>query len=375
MLDANDGDVVVQVARLSLGKQVVVDLAGAEDDLLDLVGRVRGRAGLLVDADEARAGQHLVEVGLGRAEQGLGRHDDERLAEGQLGLTTQQVHHVGGRGRIGHDHVDVVQLLHGRVLVVRRRRYLVRIVVAELEEALEARRRVLGSHALVAVRQEHDEAGLARPLGLTGGDELIDDALGGVGEVAELRLPHDQCVGVGLRVAELEAEHSVLGQRAVAHRVLGLVDGQVVERHVRVQVALLVVEHVVAVAERAALHILAAEADVRAFDEQRAEGERLADGPVGRALLDELGARVQYALEAAVHAEAVRGRHLAELLADLDEHLLGHARVRIGKRTVALEEALPRRVDPQLLLAVLLGLRVVVGVLQNCVVLLQLGLF
>ena len=53
------------------------------------------------------------------------------------------------------------------------------------------------------------QAGLAHPLGLARGDELIDDALGGVGEVTELRLPQDEVLRGVHVVAELEAEDGV----------------------------------------------------------------------------------------------------------------------------------------------------------------------
>ena len=39
------------------------------------------------------------------------------------------------------------------------------------------------------MRQQHDQTGLSDPFGLAGGDELVDDALSGVGEIAELSLP------------------------------------------------------------------------------------------------------------------------------------------------------------------------------------------
>ncbi|RUS79001.1 hypothetical protein EGW08_013258, partial [Elysia chlorotica] len=52
-------------------------------------------------------------------------------------------------------------------------------------------------HALEAVWQQHDEAGLTHPLGLPARDELIDDALRRVGKVAKLRLPDHQRVRVG----------------------------------------------------------------------------------------------------------------------------------------------------------------------------------
>lgn len=49
----------------------------------------------------------------------------------------------------------------------------------------------------VAVRQEHDEPALSHPLGLSGAEELIDDALGGVREVPKLGLPEHQGIRVG----------------------------------------------------------------------------------------------------------------------------------------------------------------------------------
>ena len=62
----------------------------------------------------------------------------------------------------------------------------------ELQEALDARARVLGPLPLVAVRQQQHEPGEQPPLVLAGGEELVDDDLRAVGEVAELRLPEDE---------------------------------------------------------------------------------------------------------------------------------------------------------------------------------------
>ena len=64
-------------------------------------------------------------------------------------------------------------------------------------------------------------------------DELIDNALGGVGKVPELRLPQDERVGVRHGVAELEAEDAVLGEGRVADGVGRLVRIQVGEGVVR----------------------------------------------------------------------------------------------------------------------------------------------
>ena len=54
------------------------------------------------------------------------------------------------------------------------------------------------------MRQEYNEAALSDPLGLSAADELVEDALRVVGEVAELCLPADQRTRAALRVAQFE---------------------------------------------------------------------------------------------------------------------------------------------------------------------------
>ena len=51
--------------------------------------------------------------------------------------------------------------------------------------------------------------------GFARGEELVDDHLRAVGEVAELRLPQHQRAGIGERVAVLEAEHARLRKQRV----------------------------------------------------------------------------------------------------------------------------------------------------------------
>jgi hypothetical protein len=88
---------------------------------------------------------------------------------------------------------------------------------------------VLGPLAFVAVREQHHQAAHELPLALAGRDELVDDRLRAVDEVAELRLPHHQRPRVGQRVAVLEAEHRQLAQHAVVDRDVALVFAQVRE--------------------------------------------------------------------------------------------------------------------------------------------------
>lgn len=55
------------------------------------------------------------------------------------------------------------------------------------------------------MRQQQHNAIVSNPLGLTGADELVNDALGRVVEVTKLSLPEDQGVGAGHGIAQLKA--------------------------------------------------------------------------------------------------------------------------------------------------------------------------
>src|SRR5258708_22235805 len=88
-------------------------------------------------------------------------------------------------------------------------------VGAQLQEALEPRTGMLRPLALVAVRQQQRQPRARAPLRLARGDELVDDDLRAVDEVAELRLPEHQRVRRGGAVAVLETDRRGLAQRAV----------------------------------------------------------------------------------------------------------------------------------------------------------------
>ena len=129
----------------------------------------------------------------------------------------------------------------------------------------------------------HQAARLS-PLLFAAGNELVDHDLRAVGEIAELRFPDHQRQRLGHAVAELEAQHGVLAERAVEHVEARLVGRDVLHRHVALA-GLGIVERQVALAERAAAGILAAEPHRRAFQRQRAERQRFAEGPVQIAAL------------------------------------------------------------------------------------------
>ena len=140
--------------------------------------------------------------------------------------------------------------------------------------------RVLGALALVAVGQQQHEPVALAPLVLGGDDVLVDDDLGAVDEVAELRLPQHERSVVGVGVAVLESERGVLATAASRRpRTAPLAPGSVVERDPRLA-GLVVDQRRVALAERAAAAVLAGEADAVAFEHERTEGEGLGGRPV-----------------------------------------------------------------------------------------------
>ena len=145
---------------------------------------------------------------------------------------------------------------------------------------------MLGSGALVTVRQEQHEAAEALPLGLTRTDELVDDDLRAVGEIAVLGLPDHQTVRLGRGIAVLEPHDGLFRQHGVEHLHARLMLADMLQRQEGV-VGILVVQHRVPMEEGAASAVLAAEADREAVLDERRTGERLGAAPVERLLAGE----------------------------------------------------------------------------------------
>ncbi|MCY1222428.1 hypothetical protein D9M72_345210 [compost metagenome] len=215
---------------------------------------------LEVALGQVRQRRHGVLV----TQQRLRRHDHQRLAEQTDHLAAQQVEDLGRRGRLADLHV---------------------VVRAKLQEALDTGRAVFRALAFVAVRQHQRQARGAAPLHFTRRDELVDHHLGAVDEVAELGFPDHQRVRFGGRVAVFETEYGFFGQHRVDHRERCLVFRHILQRHVAAGIpalAVLVVQHGVAVGEGAAAGILAGDAHRVARGHQRGEGQVLAHAPVQR---------------------------------------------------------------------------------------------
>ena len=175
-----------------------------------------------------------------------------------------------------------VQLAPQHMEIIRRRRAvddLPIVLGAKLEVALEPGRGMLRPLAFIAMRQQQHEARHAQPFALARRDELVDHHLGAIGEVAELRLPQHQRVGLGEAVAIFEAEHGFFGEHRIDDLEVALLFAEMLERRVFVLV-LLIHQHRVALGEGAALGVLAGQAHREALDQQRAEGQRLGRRPV-----------------------------------------------------------------------------------------------
>src|SRR5262245_43073261 len=274
--DDRDG---IHRALAARREEIVVDLAATEEQpahgaALDLDARLRRVAERdVVDDGAEGALRELLERRHAELvpEEALRGHDDERFPEVPVHLPAERVEVLRRRTQVADLHV---------------------VLGAELEEALEARARMLGALALVPVREQQDEAARPLPLRLGRRDELIDDDLRPVHEVAELRLPDDETVRVGEARPELEAEHGVRGEHAVEDPELLLRAADVVERDVAL-VGLHVVEDGVSLAERAACRVLPRHADGDVLQEKRADGERLGAAPVdGLSLADHVPARL-----------------------------------------------------------------------------------
>ena len=84
-----------------------------------------------------------------------------------------------------------------RVEVVRRRARIEDPDVAlggQLQEPLEPRTRMLRATALITVGKEEGQSRRLSPLGEARDDELVDNDLRPIDEIAELRLPAHQCI-------------------------------------------------------------------------------------------------------------------------------------------------------------------------------------
>ena len=248
-----------------IGEELVINLARADDHALhflwiELVDVTDHRLEATVRKFLERRHRLLV------AEQALRTHHDQRLAIVAHHLPAQQVIDLRRRRRHAHLHV---------------------VLRAQLQIAFGTRRRMLGPLPFEPVRQQQRETAHAAPFHFTRADELVDDDLRAVGEVAELRFPDHQLIRLRRRITVLEPQHRVLGQHAVDDLEVRLIVLQMLQRNPRSRIpflAILVMQHRMAMRERPARDILAGHAHAVTLIEQRRIRERLAHTPIERLL-------------------------------------------------------------------------------------------
>lgn len=123
------------------------------------------------------------------------RDVDGRLTfpELPINLPPQNMKQIRRRRHIRNLHITILMLS----INLLRSGENTRILIAQLQVPFNTTGRMLRSLTIVSMREGHDESRALQPFHLSRGDELIDDALRVVGEVAELGFPHHQGVGGG----------------------------------------------------------------------------------------------------------------------------------------------------------------------------------
>lgn len=129
------------------------------------------------------------------------------------------------------------------------------------------------------MRKTHHEPRALEPLPLARSDELIDDALRVIREIAELRFPNRQTLRRDEGITQFETERAEFGQGGIAHDERRLVRPEVVQGDV-LRLVLLIVDHRVSLGERPSLDILSAHANMAPLERETAKRQRLGRTPV-----------------------------------------------------------------------------------------------
>src|SRR5690606_10256274 len=166
-----------------------------------------------------------------------------------------------------------------------------------------------------------------------GRNELVEQDLRAIGEIAKLRLPQRQSPRIGKAVTILEAEHRFFRQHGIDDLIACLRGREDVQRNVAPLVAL-IVKHRMALAEGAALRILARKPDRVALEQDRPEGQRFGGRPVDAlAGFDGVAAIVEKSLDGAMYLEILR--YFGQLPADFLQGLYRHGRLAAAKFVLA----------------------------------------
>src|SRR4030095_3742374 len=129
------------------------------------------------------------------------------------------------------------------------------------------------------MRQEQNDSARPLPFRFRGNDELIDDGLRAVREIAELSFPKAKHARVIERIAVVETEDRGFGQKAVVNADARLIRRKMKQWQIRLS-RLRIVKKRVPMAECAASAILPRQTHRNALQQERPESKRFSKSPI-----------------------------------------------------------------------------------------------
>ena len=210
LFHSNDGGVVDLLFRAVIDK-VVVNFAGTKNHAFHFVGRSNfGRT------------ENFLELSTGKffrgrrrkfgAQQTLWRHDHERFDEIAFHLPAEQVKVLRRSSQIADLNI---------------------VLGTKLKKAFEAAAGMFGALSFVTVRQQQYDPARPLPFRFSRNDELVDDSLGAIREISELRFPQTKHARIIERITVIEPEDGGFREQAVIDANARLLFAQMHQRHIR----------------------------------------------------------------------------------------------------------------------------------------------
>jgi len=175
------------------------------------------------------------------------------------------------------------------------------ILVTKKQESLSSAWWVLRSISIISMRQESNQSILDVPLDLSWNDKLIDNDLGSICKVTELRFPKSKGIGMGLCISKLKSKNCKLRQMWVtchecSFSLLLLFSSTIY--WVIVTHLILVPNVSVSVGECSSLDILSWNSDMIAILDKSSEGQSLCSSPINTlAVLNGFVSSLEYLLD------------------------------------------------------------------------------
>src|SRR6266545_1024098 len=287
LLEPHERDVSGGVLALLAAHEIHIDLAAAQKKASNIARLAPGF--VVIDRELETSVGELPRCRCREwmTQEAFRREDDERQRIGRekQRLPAEQVEVLRCRRAVCDAHVEVG---------------------GAFQKPLQPSTRVVRSLPFVPVRQEHRQRSGEPPLGASRRDELVENDLRPVDEVAVLRLPEHETALCLNAVAELEPERRVLGERAVVDLEGRACPRKRSERNV-FSARDRIVKHGMPMTEGASLDILASETNGYAVFEDASErkllGGRPVDGPIDR-LIQHRGTPLTSAFEFAMHGKS-----------------------------------------------------------------------